>query len=121
MTGIRSGCPSFVFVGNFAIIFFYDTLFTDIFLLYLRTAFLAEFSCQRVGKFIFLQRAPPKMRGCVMMPNFRASEWENSFSFNERRRKCGVYVINAELAQLVEQLIRPKMNKEVWVVLLKTR
>ena len=23
------------------------------------------------------------------MPNFRASEWENLFSRNERRRKCG--------------------------------
>ena len=42
------------------------------------------------------------------MPNFRASEWENLFSRNERRRKCGVYEVNAELAQLVEQLIRPK-------------
>ena len=40
------------------------------------------------------------------MPNFRASEWENLFSHNERRRKCGVYEVNAELAQLVEQLIR---------------
>ena len=39
-------------------------------------------------------------------PNFRASEWENLFSLNERRRKCGVYEVNAELAQLVEQLIR---------------
>ena len=39
-------------------------------------------------------------------PNFRASEWENLFSRNERRRKCGIYEINAELAQLVEQLIR---------------
>ena len=39
----------------------------------------AEFSCQRVG---------------------------NLFSHNERRRKCGVYEVNAELAQLVEQLIR---------------
>ena len=50
------------------------------------------------------------------MPNFRASEWENLFSHNERRRKCGVYEVNAELAQLVEQLIRPNMNKEVWVM-----
>ena len=52
------------------------------------------------------------------MPNFRASEWENLFSHNERRRKCGVYEVNAELAQLVEQLIRPNMNKEVWVMFL---
>ena len=40
------------------------------------------------------------------MPNFRASEWENLFSRNERSRKCGNYEIIAELAQLVEQLIR---------------
>ena len=40
------------------------------------------------------------------MPNFRASECENLFSFNERRRKCRIYAIIAELAQLVEQLIR---------------
>ena len=38
--------------------------------------------------------------------NFRASELENLFSFNECSRKCGIYVVNAELAQLVEQLIR---------------
>ncbi len=50
------------------------------------------------------------------MPNFRASECENLFSLNERRRKCGVYEVNAALAQLVEQLIRPNMNKEVWVI-----
>ena len=53
------------------------------------------------------------------MPNFRASEWENLFSRNERSRKCGIYEINAELAQLVEQLIRPKCDKEVWVMFLK--
>ena len=41
-----------------------------------------------------------------IVPNFRASECENLFSLNERRRKCGVYEVNAELAQLVEQLIR---------------
>ena len=40
------------------------------------------------------------------MPNFCDSECENLFSLNERRRKCGVYEVNAELAQLVEQLIR---------------
>ena len=39
-------------------------------------------------------------------PNFRANEWENLFSRNECSRKCGIYVVNAELAQLVEQLIR---------------
>ena len=40
------------------------------------------------------------------MPNFRANEWENLFSRNECSRKCGIYVVYAELAQLVEQLIR---------------
>ena len=61
-----------------------------------------------------------RSRKCLLvqktMPNFRASECENLFSHNERRRKCGVYEVNAELAQLVEQLIRPNMNKEVWVI-----
>ena len=51
-----------------------------------------------------------RRRKCLLvqktMPNFRASEWENLFSRNERSRKCGIYVVNAELAQLVEQLIR---------------
>ena len=52
-----------------------------------------------------------RIRKCMcfindVLPNFRASEWENLFSRNERRRKCGIYEINAELAQLVEQLIR---------------
>ena len=40
--------------------------------------------------------------------DIRFSECENMFSHNERRRKCGIYVVNAELAQLAEQLIRPK-------------
>ena len=31
-----------------------------------------------------------------------ASEWENLFSRNERSRKTQVYVVNAEIAQLVE-------------------
>ena len=66
------------------------------------------FSCQRVGKLVFTQRAQPKMLTCTKntMPNFRANEWENLFSHNERSRKCGIYEVNAELAQLVEQLIR---------------
>ena len=33
---------------------------------------------------------------------FVASEWENLFSRNERSRKSQVYVVNAEIAQLVE-------------------
>ena len=33
---------------------------------------------------------------------FVASEWENSFSRNERSRRCQVYEVNAEIAQLVE-------------------
>ena len=36
------------------------------------------------------------------MRNFRASEWESLLSRNERSRKCQVYEINAEIAQLVE-------------------
>ena len=40
------------------------------------------------------------------MPNFRANECENLLSCNECSRKCGICVTNAELAQLVEQLIR---------------
>ena len=38
--------------------------------------------------------------------DFRANECENLFSRNECSRKCGIYVVYAELAQLVEQLIR---------------
>ena len=45
------------------------------------------------------------LRGAFLLVS-RASEWENLFSRNERSRKCGSYEINAELAQLVEQLIR---------------
>ena len=33
---------------------------------------------------------------------FVASEWEKIFSRNERSRKSQVYVVNAEIAQLVE-------------------
>ena len=33
---------------------------------------------------------------------FVASEWENLFSRNERSRRCQVYEVNAEIAQLVE-------------------
>ena len=33
---------------------------------------------------------------------FVAGEWENLFSRNERSRKSQVYVVNAEIAQLVE-------------------
>ena len=40
--------------------------------------------------------------------NFCASEWENLFSRNERSRKCQVYVVNAEIAQLVEHNLAPK-------------
>ena len=42
------------------------------------------------------------------MRNFRASEWESLLSHNERSRKCQVYEVNAEIAQLVEHNLAPK-------------
>ena len=39
---------------------------------------------------------------------FVASEWENLFSRNERSRRCQVYEVNAEIAQLVEHNLAPK-------------
>ena len=43
------------------------------------------------------------------MRNFRASEWESLLSHNERSRKCRVYEINAEIAQLVEHNLAAKI------------
>ena len=42
---------------------------------------------------------------------FVASEWGNLFSRNERSRKSQVYVVNAEIAQLVEHNLAPKKKK----------
>ena len=39
---------------------------------------------------------------------FVACEWENLFSHNECSRKSQIYVVNAEIAQLVEHNLAPK-------------
>ena len=83
--------------------------FTYILFHYLRIAFLAIF-VPTSGKTCFHATSAAENAWIVQkerrLPNFRANEWENLFSRNECSRKCGIYVVNAELAQLVEQLIR---------------